>query len=184
MIPVTLMGRGDDWKECRFDTPELWGTATCLVTPGLSEKNFTKVFAFDGLSFPEIQMAVDIAHERKIPIVGEQPFCDEWYPNQDIANRFFSCYFRNTISRMIAYALIKDYDKIYLYGIGGRDRWDYNEGKKYLLHWIGTANGKGVYIRIGQGSQRWLYARDKQGETFTNQQLADWHGVKLCASVS
>jgi hypothetical protein len=128
-----------------------------LLTPGLADKPYDKVFAFDGVNFPEIAQALPLAKSRGIPVLGTLDYATELYPIRDVVKRFESSFFKNTLSYMLAYALYLDKDMIFIHGIGGRRRWDYEIGKHYILFWLGIARGIGVDVRIGPGSSKWLY---------------------------
>ena len=155
MKAVTILGRGPSWKECRFNTEELWGTATCLATEGLKDKKYTKVFAFDDDAL--VKQCLVIAKERNIPFVSQREFATEHYPLIEIAREFRSSYFMPTISYMIAYALYLKYDRLWIYGIDQGPRWDYQAGKSHIMFWLGVAIGRKVNLRIGRGSLRWSY---------------------------
>ncbi len=77
MKEVTLLGRGPTWKACPFNG-ETWATATTLVTEGMRNFPYDKVFAFDSERLlPEIAEAVVIAKERNILMVSTLPYATE-----------------------------------------------------------------------------------------------------------
>lgn len=152
---VTLVGRGPSWKECLFNTEELWGTESCLITDGLKDKKYTKVFSFDDNDIAK-QCAL-IAKERHIPFVSSHEYATEPFPMIEIAREFGSSYFMPTISFMIAYALYLKYDCLSIFGIDQGLRWDYQAGKPHVTFWLGVATGRKVNLRIGRGSLRWAY---------------------------
>lgn len=139
MKEVILVGRGESWVGCPFDA-EAWGTMSCLITPGLEDKHFDKVFAFDPLD-EELTKAKDIAIERKIPIVSVHPYATEPFPRDEVLNKIYPRgYLINSVCHMIALAILKGYERIRLYGI------DQYKGM-YLLQkgatefWCGIAIG-------------------------------------------
>lgn len=186
MKQLTILGRGDDWKECEFKTEELWGTVTCLITPVLGDKPFTKVFAFDAPDMVidgkprtnhALVRAISFAKELKIPIVGQLPYVDEIYPLRDIVQEFRWGLLRNTVSYMMALAIYLKYDRIYVHGLGGRSRADYDQNKMYLVSWHGVAIGRGIDIRVGRGSSRWLY--DVPTIKYDRPEVEGWHEERM-----
>ena len=155
MKDLTILGRGPSWKECPFRTNELWGTVTCLTVEELRDRPFTKVFAFDGIE--SAVEGINIAKERKIPVVSNREYATERYPLVEIAREFQSSYFMPSISYMLAYALYLKYERLYIYGIDQGPRWDYQSGKPHIVFWLGVATGRKVDLRIGKGSLRWAY---------------------------
>lgn len=178
MTAITILGRGDDWPECLV-RGELWGTATCLLTPGLADKPFSKVFAFDGDNFPEIKKSLGIAKEKGIPVVSTLTYADVLYPIRDICKRFSTSYLMNSVSYMLAYACyqLKKDDLLFIYGIGGRKRWDYEQGRPYIIFWMGVATGLGIEVRAGRGSAQWLYngTKDLSPRDKTQEEMEAWH---------
>lgn len=175
MTAVTIFGRGDDWKECLNTHGDVWGTVTCLLTPGLADKPFNKVFAFDGDNFPEIKQGIQIARDRQIPIVSTLSIGTDIYPLREIVRDFKTSYFMNSISYMLAYAIYLKYDYLYLYGIGGRNRWDYEMGKHYILFWVGVGYGRNIDLHIGKGSSQWLYDKHNDMPRTTEEENLAWH---------
>ncbi len=162
MKELTIVGRGDSWKECKFSTSELWGCATCLVTEGMEDKPYTKVFAFDSDVDEELNRALGIARSRNIPIVSQRPYATEPFDQIQIAMELGSSYWMPTISYTIAYAIHLGYEKIYIDGIDAGKRWDYQSGKPHIVFWLGYATAmwrmRGYpVLRLGVGSLRWAY---------------------------
>lgn len=162
MKAVTLIGTGPSWKECRFSTEELWGTASCLLTEGLKDKNFTKVFAFDSPT-PAIQDELAIARERNIPIVSSLLYATEPFDRRKICRKLKASYWMSTMSYMISYALYLEYDGIYVFGIDQGPQWYYQFGKTQIVFWLGyaacmVAEGKMSGVALGRGSLRWAYS--------------------------
>ena len=184
MKQLTIMGRGEDWTECEFKTNELWGTVTCLLMKGLGDKPFTKVFAFDtlrngvynGKQYTNYALikAVEIAKERKIPVVGEWEYADERYPKRGILFDLKAPYLRNSISHMMAMAIHQKYERIFLYGIGGRERQDYSAARNYMIFWHGVAVGRNIDLRLGNGAYHWLY-KNNIVNSMTIQEILEWH---------
>lgn len=145
---LTILGRGQSWKDCPF-TGDIWAVATCLVTEGLRDKPFTKVFAMDSKNAPGLEECLRIANERHIPIVSRRNYATEPYPTQEIINEFRTGYCLNTVSYMLALAIYKidvckEYDDFALYGIDQSED-EYLNQKSFVTFWLGIANGRGIY---------------------------------------
>lgn len=158
MTALTIIGRGPSWRECPFTTSELWGTTTCLVTEGLSQQKYTKVFAFDNDNDPLIKESVKVANERGIPVVSTFEFATEVWPSREIVKEFLTSYFLNSISRMLAYAVYLKYTKLFIYGIDQGPTWQLQQSKPHVCFWLGFARAKGIDLRLGRGCLRWAYA--------------------------
>ena len=162
MKSVTIIGRGPSWKECPFATEELWGTATCLATEGLKDKNYTKVFAFDGVN-EILTEALKEAKERNIPVVSTLSYATELYPLVPIVRHFQVSYFKTSISYMLAYAIYQGYKSIRIDGIDQGPGWLYQQGKPYITFWLGVATGRGIEYRMGRDSLKWTYRIGQNG---------------------
>lgn len=138
--PLTIVGRGVSWYSCPFEG-EVWGTATCLVTPGMEDKRYDKVFAFDTVNY-ELANALEVAKERHIPVVSGKDYATELYPLREIWNEFQTGYLRNSISYMLALAILRKYKKLNLYGVDQEGL--YEEGRAYVTFWLGMAFGRGI----------------------------------------
>lgn len=157
MSRITIIGRAPSWKECQFETDELWGTVTCLTVEGLKDKKFTKLFYFDDCSAKDIANGLVIAKERGIPVCSSLGECDERYPIRDVIRDCRSSYFLNSISYMLAYAIHLKYEKIYLYGIDQGASWEYQQAKPHICFWVGFSLGRGIEVIMGRSSLRWAY---------------------------
>ncbi len=166
MPGVTLCGSGPSWKFCEDKTKEMWGNLCNIIKPGLSDKKWTKLFVFDGLMGTEndvvrknelLEKSIEVANQKGITIIGNQPFCTEQYPIQEVVRKFNASYFMPSMSYMIAYALYLGHDTIYLHGIDGGPQWHYQFGKPQIMFWIGYATALKVRIRMGADSLRWAY---------------------------
>jgi len=154
---LTILGRGPSWRECLFDTEELWGTVTCLTIPELREKKFTKVFYFDDSETPENRAGLAIAEQRNIQILSMVGDVGDKYPLRDVIRDCRASYFLNTISYMMAYAIHLKYSRIFLHGIDQGPVWELQQAKPHVCFWIGFANGRGIEVTMGRGSLRWAY---------------------------
>ena len=157
MKEITIVGRGDSWRECLFNTEEIWGTATCLTTEGLKDKPFTKVFAFDPV-YPDFQKALDIAKERNIPVVSTLFYATEQYPSREVVREFRVSYFKTTISYMLAMAIYQKPDRMWVYGCEQTKTLNYVLFKPFVTFWLGAAYARGIDMRLGRGVLNWQYA--------------------------
>ena len=157
MKPLTMVGRGESWRECPFNTEEIWGAATCLITEGLADKPYTKVFAFDGDLDKRIKQSLEVARSRNLPIVSSEHYATEVWPSREIVKDTGTSYFLDTISRMLGYAIYLRYQKIFLYGIDYGPQWANMQSKAVVSFWLGYAMGRGIDIRLGRGSMKWVY---------------------------
>ena len=157
MNKITIIGRGPSWKECPFETDDLWAPVTCLTVDGLKDKNFTKLFFFDDWSREDIKKGLAIAKERGITVVSLLSDIGERYPLREVIRDCRSSYFLNTVSYMLALAIHLKYSKIYLYGIDQGPLWELWQGKAHINFWIGFALGRGIEVIMGRNSLRWAY---------------------------
>ena len=164
MKDLTIITRGPSWKECEFRTKELWGDVCCLVTPGMEDYSYNKLFAFDGenvgvkgLENPILTKALGIARGKGISIVSDKPYATEPFPAREVIQKLKSSYFMPTVSFMIAYALYLDYKRLFIHGIDQGPQWEYQSGKMHVMFWIGVATGMGVEVIMGRNSLWWAY---------------------------
>jgi hypothetical protein len=68
------------------------------------------------------------------------------YPFKQIVKAFGCDYFSDTICYMLAYAIYKGYERIYMYGIDMMTTGEYWEEKGGVEYWIGYARGRGVEV--------------------------------------
>ena len=157
MKSLTILGRGPSWKDCVFNTPELWGTLSNLVVPVLGDKPYTKLFAFDSMEDEELSKCLIMAKERNIPVVSEQAYGTEKFNLIELSRKFKTSYFKPTMSYMIAYAIYHEYKKVFIHGIDQGPQWNYQDGKPYITFWLGMATMAGVSLILGPGSLKWQY---------------------------
>ncbi len=172
MTAVTIVGGGPSWKCCEFVTQELWGCLDNLLKPELEDKPYTKLFAFDELDGvyngvvkhnEVLEKSLEIAHQRKIPVVSNREYADIKFPTREIAREFQASYFMPTISYMIALAVYENFSPIYIHGIDAGPQWYYQFGKPHIMFWLGVATGRKIQLRLGMGSIRWAYRAGLDG---------------------
>lgn len=163
MREITLLGRGKSWRDCSYRDRETWATLSLLSE---TNRRIDRVFAVDTPSSPIIQKNLAIAKERGIPVCGSRDYCTMEYPLFQIAQRFQSNYFRNTMSYMIALALYEDYDRLWIYGIDQGPQWTYITGKPHITFWLGYALALGKQLKLAKGSVEWMYHVGIGGEHY------------------
>jgi len=157
---ITLLGRGPSWIECPLKG-EIWGTATCLITDGLKDINYSKVFAFDSPLIPSVRNSLDAALERNIPVVSNLNYATELFPTREVAREFRCVYLKSSMSFMIAMAIYSGYTKLRIDGIDQGPNWHYALSKPYVTFWLGVASGRDIDWEMGKGSLTWMYRLDK-----------------------
>ncbi len=158
---VTIVGRGPSWKQCPFRTQELWGTDTCLITDGLKDKPWTRVYCFDDND--TARQCLAIAVERNIPFISTFPFATQPYPLMAIAREFQISYFKNSVSYAMAQAIYEDYTFMRLDGIDQGPGWLLQQGKPYITFWYGVAVGRKIDVQMGPSSLGWTYRVNLHG---------------------
>jgi len=169
---VTIVGKGESWQECQFNTPEIWGTATCLVHAGMRDKPFTKVFAFDSRNSLLIE-ALEIARERNIPVVSTLEYATEPYPTREVVKDFKVAYFKNTASYMLAMAIYQKFDRMWVYGLEQNAALNYVLIRPWVTFWFGVAYGRNIDIRFGKGVLNWQYKSLGLKQFMTDEKYAE-----------
>lgn len=99
------------------------------------------------------------------------------FPLDNIIKHFESCfldtdharYFNNTISYLVAFAIIEEYEEIHIYGVDMATTMadgEYAHQRPSCEFWLGVAAGRGIKIHIPQESDllktRFLYAYEDE----------------------
>ena len=170
---LTILGKGASWSKCPFDGTETWAAATCLVTPGMTDKHYDKVFAVDSGEIQIVKDCIAIAKERGIPLVSTKSYATEPYPLHEVSQDFQSTYLHNTVSYMLALAVHQGYSKLMLYGVDQEDA-GYSCLKPAVILWLGIATGRGIQCTVnGSDVSRyvWKMVRDiTEGRLATGQE--------------
>ncbi len=150
--PLTILGRGDSWKSCPF-VGEIWACGTVLVTDGMKDKRYDKVFAMDIMhpAHTGLASSYEVAKERNIPFISIYDYATEKYPLEDIFNDFHTQYLMNTVSYMLALAIHQGRNPLSLYGVDQEDGM-YSDGKPVVAFWLGVATGRGIKYDIANES--------------------------------
>jgi len=70
------------------------------------------------------------------------------YPITKISKKYKSCFFTNTVSYMLAYALYTGIQEIDIYGVDMNGREDYENQRPSVMYWIGYLRANGVKINM------------------------------------
>ena len=144
MKEVIIFGHGQTRIQCPFDK-ETWGVNTTYTVAD----RLDKLFIIDKITDSEFSLK---ALEQVKCIVSSIPYPDhpEWnieiYPLQEVLNKFKTTFFSNAICYMIAYALLKGYEKIWFYGIDMMTNTTYLFEKGGVEFWMGIAHAMGVPV--------------------------------------
>jgi len=141
---VIILGHGPTRIQCKYHC-ETWGVNN---TYNFAER-LDKLFITDQITEKEFDFR---ALEQVSCIVASVPYPDhpEWnievYPLQEVLNKFKTTFFTNAICYMVAYALLKGYERIWFYGIDMMTSTTYLFEKGGVEYWMGIAHAMGVPV--------------------------------------
>lgn len=99
------------------------------------------------------------------PLIGPYKYAEipksEAFPIKEVVKKFGLPYFTNTISYMIAYALLQGAEEIDIYGVNQASSSEYFYEKAGVEYWIGIATGLGVKVIIN-GAQSEVLANKRR----------------------
>lgn len=100
----------------------------------------------------ELGDVVSRINAMKIPLISPYTYeeipLSKPFPLKECVEKFGLCYFTNTISYMIAYALMHGAKELNLYGINQASSSEYFYEKCGVEAWLGVALGMGVKVTI------------------------------------
>lgn len=155
---VAIVGFADTRKYAPFDDPEfeIWG-----VNELYNEHDIPRVdVLFQIHSFEHIENTrkeagkehIKWLQEAKIPIVLQEKREDipmsVAFPKKEILSRFERAYFTNSVSWMMAYAIILGYKVIHLYGVNMAVDSEYSYERPSCEYFCGIAEGLGIELFI------------------------------------
>jgi len=79
------------------------------------------------------------------------------YPLKEIIEKYKSSFFTNTISYMIAYAILKKYTSIKIYGVDMDAGGEYSFERPSVTYWIGYARGLSIEVEISSEIDKPLF---------------------------
>ena len=97
-------------------------------------------------------------NELQCPLIAPYKYAEiplsEAFPLEECVKEFGIPYFNNSISYMIAYALLKGAKEIDTFGVNQASSSEYFYEKSSVEYWLGIASGRGVRVTInGQKSE-------------------------------
>ncbi len=91
-------------------------------------------------------------NKMRIPLISPYKYAEiplsEAFPIKECMKEFGLPYFSNTISYMIAFALLNKAEQIDLYGVNQASSSEYFYEKASVEYWLGIAVGRGVKVTI------------------------------------
>lgn len=189
---VAIVGCADSREEANFNDPdfEFWGVNNLFMTmPGPWSRWFElHTITHDGKNWlrktqaefrgQKIDDYLAKLQQLNIPIYMQHP-CSAvtnavLYPIDEIVKRFGN-YFTNTISYMIALALISDFEEIHILGVDMAVDSEYGWQRPSCEYFIGLAKGMGKTVYIPETCDllktRYLYAFHELREVAFNKKL-------------
>jgi len=157
---VFIAGTGSGWQAM---PPQTEKTVYCLNDYVYAEKYGIEpdiLFIMDVLDEkPQVVSGIQNLGETiqrinalKCPLIGpfryEEIPLSERFPLEECFKEFGMPYFSNTISYMIAYAILKGAKEIDTFGVNQASSSEYFYEKAGVEYWLGVANGRGIKITI------------------------------------
>ena len=119
-------------------------------------------------------------NKMNIPLVAPYRYEEipksEAFPLEEVAQKFGTLYFSNTIAYMICYALLKGAKEIELFGVNQAGAHEYTEEKGSCEYWIGIAVGLGVKVTINGKDSQLLKHKGRYGTNVLYGYNTDYDG--------
>jgi hypothetical protein len=120
-------------------------------------------------------------HDSERESSDKKVITQDTYPLEEIIDIFESRYFTNTISYIIAYALLTGVEEIEIYGVDMNGKDEYINQRGSVMYWIGRAESVGVKVTMGNEMNNpiFLYGfDDAQKERLFKKMLiiSEWAG--------
>lgn len=157
---ICICGTGSGWNLLPPNTNK---TIYCLNDYVYMEKYQIKpdlLFIMDVLDekpqvvtgIQDLGETIQRINKMKVPFIGpfkyEEIPLSEAFPLEEVIKEFGEPYFTNTITYMIAYAMLKGAKEIDMYGVNQASSSEYFYEKAGVEYWLGIANGRGIKITI------------------------------------
>lgn len=149
---LIIIGKGFDWWSAPQDVDSdtsVWGINDLIM----KRINLDLLFNMHLLEdYSEMDMAcVKLADQLKIPVVMPKQYDflkhSFVFPLEEAMQEFGTDYFMTGIAYMIAYAIMKGYKQIDLYGINMRGAEEkYKNARACVEFWLGIAMGRGIKV--------------------------------------
>jgi len=170
---ILLLGMGPTWYMCPKNAPEnceIWAINTMYR----NHKNIAKLFMMHDIRIEIIMQDknfIDNVNATGIPIYTPTEYStlknNIVYPLKQVIEEFKLGFFLNSVSYMLAYAIMQKPKNLFLYGIdmrpdGGKE-WHLNE-KGCVECWLGLAMGRGIEVHLPMESS--LFKRNMVGNWY------------------
>lgn len=154
---VYIVGFAPSWKETPWSdsTAERWGMNSLHKVAG--DKPWTRWFQLHDIDLHhKTDKAEHIAWLRDsgLPVYLWPEHMDRWdipnaipYPKSEVLDRFGN-YFNNSVSWMIAVAILEGFTKIGVYGVDMAADTEYGHQRPSCEYMIGVARGLGIEVEI------------------------------------
>ena len=145
MKEVIILGKGPSHSQCFYDK-EVWAVNDSYEFA----KRIDKLFLTDTWEAFDLGWMKEAQARLKFEIVAPTPYPGlvvTPYPIEAVLLRFPTSFFTNTICYMIAYALLRGYRRIWLYGVDMLTHTSYIMEKGGVEYWMGVALGMGADVR-------------------------------------
>lgn len=157
---VCILGTAETMKDAPFDDPswEMWSIAPVIGTPGL--KRVDRLLELHDRDSWGPRVAE--INESKIPVwmrkhYEEIPLSEE-FPIERILGKFRR-YFTNSISYLIAHAILEGYTDIALFGVHMANQTEYAKQRPSCEYFLGYAEALGINIWIPEEADMLKAAR-------------------------
>lgn len=159
MKEIIILGKGASRTLCPDITPpdaEIWG-----VTSTYLDKKLDILFEMHDITTVKTLQAqhdgsIELINRMKLTVVTRQPYKEyddnEVYPLKKVVDHFGIRYFLNSLTYMIALAIMQKPEVIQLYGVDMRNIRDFIGEKPCVEFWLGVAVGKGIKVRTNEVS--------------------------------
>lgn len=170
-----IMGTGDGWQLAPIQSDAIIYCLNDYVFKERYDIQPDVLFIMDVLDEkPQIVAGlnnlgevVDRINKMGVPLVAPFKYAEiplsRAFPLKECVQTFGLPYFTNTISYMIAYALMNGAKEIDLYGINQASSSEYFYEKAGVEYWLGIANGLGVKITINGSKSELLTNKSRFG---------------------
>lgn len=158
---VNIIGCAPGWQEAPYDKGERWGIndnhkavdKLDLIFDCHNLKRVVKGKEVLGRrSIEEVQQHLKLIKKKGIPMFCTTEFKNipniKRYPLEEIIKKWGSDYFGSGPDYAIAYAILKGYTEIHVYGVLMVVGEEYYVQKPTVEHWGGVAIGAGVKFRV------------------------------------
>ncbi len=150
---VAIVGTAESLTQAPFGdgSIEIWAVPAVLSRPGVTR--VTRIFELHGKPVVDHYLNAMTASGAAIMLQDRRDDIpnSERYPIEDVT-RMFGSYLTNSISYMMAYAMLVCVDRIDLYGIKMSYTTEYAEQRPSCEYFIGLARGKGIEVSVHQDS--------------------------------